>query len=535
MWVKNLLFVVVVLGGVIFLAGSLRPLHDARRHEAIAEASLPSDEQLALRRFDVLMRGQWQLKAVAPAPPAGDLTVMRRMHLALMGTIPSLQEIRQFEAFPGTDRMQTWLAHMLEDRRYADYFAERLARAFVGTEDGPFLIFRRRRFVSWLSDALAQNRPYDELVQSLIAEDGLWTEKPATNFVTVTFEEDRKGFNPERLASRVARAFLGVRLDCAQCHDHPFQPWKQSDFLGLAAYFGQAQRGFTGIYDDGTSEFQVDKRRNGHVETIAPHVPFAEAQVPADGNRRMQLARWVTDRKNAWFARAAVNRVWTLLLGRPLVEPVDDILSAGDPPQTLEVLAEDFAEHGYDLGRLIRLIAATEVFQLDSTLETDITPIHQQTWAVFPMTRLRPDQVVGGLTQTGTLETLDNSTPVFSRLVKYFAERDFVQRYGDTGEDEFNGRGGTIPQRLLLMNGQMVEEYTKDSLFNASTRIAMLAPDDPKAIEIAYLTVLTRRPTSPEGLYFEGRLAGTRDKERHERLADLFWTLLNSTEFSWNH
>jgi hypothetical protein len=148
---------------------------------------------------------------------------------------------------------------------------------------------------------------------------------------------------------------------------------------------------------------------------------------------------------------------------------------------------------------------------------------------------LRPEQVAGAVFQAASLATLGPQSPWFVRLAFYTGRNEFVRRYGDTGEDEFAVRGGTIPQRLLLMNGELVREKTKDGLFNASRRIAELAPDDRKAVEVAYLTVMTRRPTSEELAHFENRLSGTKDQERRDRLTDLFWTLLNTTEFSWNH
>src|SRR5262249_42603571 len=151
-----------------------------------------------------------------------------------------LEEIRALERLPAEERIDAHLERLLSDRRFADYFAERLTRAFLGTEDGPFLIYRRRRFVYWLSDKLAENQPYDELVREIIATEGLWTDHPATNFITATAAEN--GPDPVRLAARTTRAFLGVRIDCAQCHDHPFAAWKQGDFEGLAAYFAQAQQ-----------------------------------------------------------------------------------------------------------------------------------------------------------------------------------------------------------------------------------------------------------------------------------------------------
>jgi hypothetical protein len=446
-----------------------------------------------------------------------------------------LEEIRQFQSYQGEDRLQWWLAGLFRERRFADYLAERLARAYVGTEDGPFIVYRRRRFITWLSDQVLANRPYDELVRDLIASDGLWTDKPATNFVTVTIEPgNQKGPNPERLASRVARAFLGIRLDCAQCHNHPFQNWKQQDFQGLAAFFGQTQQGFTGIHD-GDGELKLENRKTLAMEEIAPRVPFLPDLLPPDGTRRSRLARWVTDPRNSYFGRATVNRVWALLFGRPMVEPVDDLTLVEEAPPALQLLADDFVAHNHDLQRLIKLIVATCTFNLDSAADHEITDAHEKIWAAFPMSRLRPEQVAGSVLQIGSVQTLNQDSHILFRILRAAGENEFVKRYGDTGEDEFDGRGGTIPQRLLLMNGTMVKERTKAELLTASGQIAMLAPDDQKAVEIAYLGVLTRCPTGEEAAYFEARLAQSTSTTRQERMEDLYWTLLNSSEFSWNH
>jgi hypothetical protein len=499
-----------------------------RSLEAIA------DYQATVEAINAVFRQQWASARLIPAQPAPPLTVARRLALVLCGTVPSLQEIRRLEAEADTRGQEAWLSSLFQDRRYADCFAERLARTYVGTEDGPFIIYRRRRLVSWLSDQLLRNRPYDELVRELIADEGLWTDKPATNFITVTVENEKKDPNPERLAARVARAFLGVRLDCAQCHDHPFQPWKQADFQGLAAYFGQVHPGFTGIYD-GDGEFQAARGKTSTPKVIEPHVPFHPELVPNEGSRRQQLAHWVTDPRNPALAQTTVNRVWGLLFGRPLVDPVDDLASAGELPPVLRLLADDFATHGFDLQRLIRIITATEVFRLDSAVDPELTVAHEKEWAAFPLTRLRPDQVAGALFQTASLETLDRNSPLIVRFFNTIGENEFVKRYGDAGEDAFNSRAGTIPQQLLLMNGQLVYKETEDSFLPAPARISMLAPGDTKAVETAYLTVLTRRPTPTESAHFTKALAGLRGDERKQRLSDLFWTLVNTTEFAFNH
>ena len=226
---------------------------------------------------------------------APDLAVARRLALGLMGTVPSLEEIRQFEYLPDNERLPWWIDHILQDRRSADYLAERLARACVGTEGGPFIFFRRRRFVEWLGDQVANNRPYDQIVRDLITSDGLWTDKPATNFITVTSKPDKKNQpDPIRLAGRVTRAFLGLRLDCAECHNHPFADWKQADFRGLAAFFGQTQVGFTGIHE-GAGEFVRRRTRNRsrtkrteYSPSVACPSPPELLPNPADGFNRRQ-------------------------------------------------------------------------------------------------------------------------------------------------------------------------------------------------------------------------------------------------------
>ncbi len=534
MWARNLLFLGLVVAGVGALTAALFP-RPTRGPSAPAAVEGAADVRPVVERVDAAFRELWQERELKPAPTAPELAVGRRLALGLMGTIPSLQEIRDFEA-PTGDRLQAWLDAILRDPRFNDYFAERLARAYVGTADGPFIVYRRRRFVSWLSDQLARNRPYDEIVRDLIADRGLWTDRPATNFITVTVNQaDGNVPDPERLASRVSRAFLGVRLDCAQCHNHPFERWKRDDFQGIAAFFGQVKTGLTGIHDDVNAGYLMEDRKTGEKVKVEPGVPFLPDLVSDSGTRRERLAAWVTHPNNSYFARATVNRVWAILCGRPLVEPVDDIPTAGDLPKALDLLAEDFVAHGFDLRRLIRAIASMEAFRLDSAAEHEITDAHEKSWAAFPLTRLRPEQVAGGVLQAAQVQTLNQESHALVRFIRYGTLNDFVKSYGDTGEDEFHDRGCTIPQVLLVMNGDLVKKQTEKNLFNAATRIGWQALDDRAAVEAAFLCVLTRRPTPEAAALFEGRLRDTRGDERSARMEDLYWALLNGTEFKWNH
>ncbi len=533
---RDILFLVLVVVSVLSMGAGIWRVAGSPARRSGERASRNSDLGSIVAAVDVTFRDRWARRGVVPAAPASELAVMRRLSLGLCGTIPSLEEIRRFESRPAGARVEAWLDDLLHDRRFADYFAERFARVFVGTEDGPFLVFRRRRFIAWLSDAFLENRPYRAIVRDLIADRGLWTDHPATNFVSVTFDQEAGRPSPERLGARVARAFLGVRLDCASCHDHPFQHWKQADFRGLAAFFGGLHSDLRGIRD-AENDYRPPNRKTKEPPTVAvaPCVPFLNELLPATGNPRDQLADWVVDPRNGYFARETVNRVWALLFGRPLAEPIDDLPVVSELHPALVRLADDFSAHDADLHRLIRIIAATEVFQLDSATAQEDAVEPEETWAAFPLTRLRPDQVAGALFQSAALRTVGAQSHWFVRMVSYTGRNDFVRRYGDTGEDEFDRRGGTIPQRLLLMNGEVVRERIKDDFFTAASQIADLAPNDDKAVQAAFLAVLTRRPIGEESSHFTARLQGSSGKERKARLTDLYWSLLNTTEFSWNH
>lgn len=536
MKIRDLVFVSIVLGGGLALTRGLLVPATVPPRPAIGQEAAWASLRPVVEQVDSAFHQIWGEKGLRPAARAPELAVMRRLALGLTGSVPALEEIRRFEALPAEGRLELWVDELLRDRRTSDYLSERFARALVGTEEGPFLLFRRRRFTTWLSDALLDNRPWDALVRELISEQGLWTDHPATNFVSVTFHPEIDRPDPERLAARVARAFLGIRLDCAQCHDHPFQRWKQADFRGLAAFFGGVSSNLRGIRD-GENTYRPPDRKTAEPEVVTPTVPFLEEWLPAAGTDRQRLAAWVTHPANPQLARVTVNRMWAILFGRPLEEPLDDLPEDDSLHPALDLLARDLVASGYNLHRLIRIITATEAFRIDSLDPVGSPPGSDpidDAWASFPLTRLRPEQVAGALFQAAALPTLGPHSPWLVRLVRSTESHEFVQRYGDTGEDEFAGCG-TIPQRLLLMNGKLVREKTKDDLFNASSRIANQAPDDRKAVEAAYLTVLTRRPSAEELDHFASRLEGTTGETRRERLTDLFWTLLNSTEFSWNH
>ncbi len=535
-----------VIGGVAWLtlwaatpSISTRPLPDS--------ADLRGDESIreTAALIDSFLEGRWVDDGLTPAESADELEVLRRLSLALHGTVPSLEEIRSFEADEASDRLDRWVGAMLVDNRFSDYFSQRLSRVFVGYEEGQFLVFRRDRFNEWLAEQLAENVPYDELVRTLIASTGVWTGEPEANFVTIAFANG--DFDENKMATRTVRAFLGQSMDCAQCHDHPFSHWKQSEFEAIAACYGQVQLSLAGIHDNHRAQYIVDDTRTLEQREVAPAVPFAPESWPGEGSPRERLASWVTNPSNIRFHRATVNRIWGLMFGRPYYQlsAVDDLPDPGDPDyadetRVLDILAEDFRDHGCDLRRLIRVIAATRVFRMSSMHpdpDLDLTRIeqHERAWALYPLVQLRPEQVIGAMLQAGSVQTIDQNSHLFVRTVRFFRENGYINEFGDPGDAELEEHTRTIPQALLQMNGQLARELTEANPLTAVARISGMSSSPEMVLENCFLACLARRPTESERAHFVPQLSQSELDRQDGVIQDIYWALFNSPEFSWNH
>jgi hypothetical protein len=513
----------LLAGGLILAAGSGGALRRAAATAGSDDGSLE-----AVARLDAAFAAA-TAPGVEPADRADDLTVLRRLTLGLAGVAPSLEEIRAFEADDASRRIERATDRLLADRRFADYFAERLARAFVGVDGGKFLGYRRDRFVTWLADQIADRRPYDAIVRSMITASGLPTGRPEANFITAAWIDEE--IIPEQLARRTARAFLGQRIDCAECHDHPFDHWRQTDFHALAAFFRGVHADVRGVSDRGADP--------------AARPPFGSDWLVAEpgGSRaqpsRDQLARWVTHPDNRRFGRATANRIFGVLFGRPYLIPVDGLPDPGEAdakPEVLDVLGEDFSRHGYDLRRLVRLLSASAAFRRASRRD-GVRPSGEAdaAFSVFPLTRARPEQIVGSLIQATTLHTIDQRSHFVIRAIRLLREKGFVDEFGDLGEAELEEHPGTIPQALLRMNGKLARELLEAQPFSATGRLAALASSDEACLDALMLSFLTRRPTADERAALLPALAHTRGKDRAQAVEDLAWAMVNAPEWSWNH
>lgn len=538
-------------------------------HRPALPDAVAAEEKLdaAVSRLNAEFQRKWQAEGVEVAARADDLAILRRLSLALFGTVPSLEDIRRFEADQDADKIDRWVTGMMKDSRFRDYFAERLARSLVGVEGGPFIIYRRDRLAAWLAEQLRKDASWSDITTELIAAEGLWTDSPAANFITVARQDDET-INVNKLAGRSVRTFLGQRIDCAQCHDHPFDPqWKQQHFEGLAAFFCQASVTVGGVTDKELGEKEekivykvVDPGAEEADARIVPEsVPFNPEWLPSEGGLRRRLAEWITHKDNRRFERAIANRVWGFMLGKPLHEPVDDLPHPVDGEQdALDILGQELRSRGDRLSVLIRLIALSDVFQMSSESNASDESAYTaqvNAWSVFPLVRLRPEQVIGSLFQAGHVRSIDQNSNLVARLQKFGNENDFLNEYGDLGDDELLQQVGTIPQALLRMNGRFSAELSKAELLSAAGQIISFSPDNSAIVENSFLACLGRRPTEEEQKYFVGLLDNTREAaakkteaepttsqpvaqpERglEEVVQDLFWTLFNSPEFSWNH
>jgi hypothetical protein len=344
---------------------------------------------------------------------------------------------------------------------------------------------------------------------------------------------------PENLAAATSRMFLGIRIECAQCHDHPFDKWKREQFWSYAAFFGGIVRqGQNGIF---SQVREVPDRR----ELAIPDTDQVVQAVYLDGTNpqwrfrvgsRETLAKWITSPDNRFFTRTVVNRLWGYFMGAGIVDPVDDFGEANPPshPVLLDELAQEFAARKFDLKFLIRAITASKTYQLSSDKSHD-SSLDPQLFASMPVQGMTPEQLFRSLSRAvGVYRPYQNSN-AFSFGVNS-PEADFMETFADNSESKLD-RQTTILQALALMNGRIVAGAT--NLEQSRTLQSVVESpflDTSQKIETLFLAVLSRKPTAEENERFLKYVKqGGPKRNASAALGDLFWALLNSSEFLFIH
>jgi len=489
-----------------------------------------------------------RLKAkVTLASLADDAEFLRRVYLDLNGKIPPVSEARAFLQDTNPDKRLRLVQRLLDGPGYVMHFTN-VWRALLLPEVNANLQLRPvvPGFEAWLRRQLAGNARYDAMVRDLLtvsfASDNqnrmnpyerLGEPSPAAFYVA-------KEAKPENLGAATARLFLGIRLECAQCHDHKFAPWKREQFWGFAAFFGGME---PRSVDNATGRVREITGRNrlqipGKEDFIeAAFLDDTRPEFKYKVSGRVTLADWITGRDNPYFARMGVNRIWAFLFGRGLVEPVDDFTPEHTPshPELLDALAQEFAAHHFDIKFLIRSIIASQAYQLSST-QTDPGQAEPRLYACMTVKSLTPEQLFDSLAQaTGYHEVAAREARPQLGVETSGARAEFLVKF--TSQDGGTDARTTILQALYLMNGKLVADLT--SLERSQTLTAVAESpffDTAQRVEALYLATLSRKP-NPDEL---GRLTRyvTEGGVRHDpraALADVFWALLNSAEFILNH
>ena len=506
-----------------------------------ADSTFAETQDLATRRWKDHLADR-QLQAAADADW---LTVCRRQSLALVGAHLSLEEIRHLQSHPEEQRTQMHLQGLLDDRRFHDYWAERWARLLVGNDEGEFVTFRRRRFRVWLSEFFSDpSHHHDDLVRSVVASEGLWTDHPEVNFITATFDSNGSQPDPVRLAARTSRVFLGLRIDCLQCHDDFLgnvslgdegdrRGGMQHDFHQLAAFYSSAtNNGLQGV-KSGQADYDFKYLHEDEESAVPAKVPYGSEYLQSTGNPRHDLAEWIVHPRNRQAARATVSHVWALMFGQPDGEAVDNLPLDEPSGPVLETFVDDFIANDFDYRRLIRLVATSQPFTRASQADFEITQLHESEGATFPLVPLRSEQVAGSLLTATRVKTVSRDSSFLVQLINLTTGNEFITRYGDLGEEELKAESVTIPQRLLMMNGKLSRESIRANPFLAATsHLSMFSNDRDELIDNAYLCVLNRDPEPSEREAMAELFEGRSDERAME---DLFWVLINSSEFVWNH
>jgi hypothetical protein len=468
-------------------------------------------------------------EGVRPADPADDAEFLRRAYLDLHGVIPTAEQAAQFLADTDPKRREKLIAALLASPRYGEYLGD-IWQGYLVSPLADDQRVRADKMRQWLAGEF-NAKPWDQIATDLLTATGKIEENPAVSYLI----EGRLPRTVPDLTDLTTRYFLGVRLNCAQCHDHPFTKWKREDFWGMAAFFTQIQTPGKSklVYQVGVKDYPeitLATLKDGTTDGFLPRPPtfLGGEELPAGKatTNRAALAAWMTAPANPYFARAAVNRTWWRLFGRGIVTPVDDI-HAGNPPshpELLDLLARRFAESGFDLKALTAAVVSSRAYQRTSR-PGDGSERQPAIFGRMSVKVLSPGQLYDSLV---TIFGPPAKTPGVDP--RHTARSEFTQFFGDDGDPDPTAYRRGIPHLLRQMNaGQFAGR-------NVATLVARLAKPGRSQDDVVndlFLTFLSRRPTADELRLF--RAHATKADSADTAYRELAWALMMTSEFSLNH
>jgi hypothetical protein len=479
--------------------------------------------------------------AAGPAPRADDAAFLRRVTLDLTGKLPDPATIDKFVADPAADKRAKVVDALLSTEAYAVNWGRYWRDTVTYHTPASANYLRWKLFDEWWTDQFRRNRPWNEVVVTLVTASGVNDELAPVNYLTALYG------NPSEIAATTSRVFLGVQIQCAECHDAKGgAPWKRQQFHEFAAFFGRARLIQHKDVDGRGTPYAIESRADGqyrmtdkkdptHLVDMAPRF-FTGEGLPLesdDADRRQLLAKILTDPKNPWFAKCYVNRIWTSLLGWGFYPSVTDLGPTAEPvrhKEALTILTTGWLDSDYDVKWLFRTIARTEAYQRRSPAShTDNPPP-----GVSPV-RLRPEQVFEALQKALSFDETDKTIPAPApgsgpACPRHTGLRHMVyQAFKADPSAPAAEVEGTIPQALLMMNSALVHSYTSASGKTLLAELLAQKKTDAEIVTALYERVLSRKPTAEDLSTCQRYIAKVGD--RKGALEDVLWALVNSTEF----
>jgi hypothetical protein len=497
----------------------------------------------------------WEARGIIPAEMADDAEFVRRAYLDVLGRAPKASEAREFIEDKAADKRGKLVEHLLKMPGHASYFASVTRAQWLPQTANNFQLAQfGAQFEQWLRTQYRENTPVDKVVRRIITVKVMVNnQNPMFRFVQPD-PSDPDAFNvtgfysanegkPESMGASISRLFLGVKLECAQCHDHPHAAYTRDQFWQFAAFFAELnplagpRPGFTGPQLPQSDRNTIVIAGTERVVT-ATFFDGTEPVWKADRSPRLELADWLVSAKNPYFAKNMANRVWAHFFGIGIQDPVDEPGENNQPshPELLEELGKAFAENGFDNRFLIRAITRSKAYNLTSKM-THPGQADPRRFARMSLKGLSPSQLFDSMVAaTGFRE------PAYMRNQQNFGfvqpnnpRSQFLARFASN--ERATETNTTILQALMLMNGQFIGDQTS---LTRSEILAAIADkpgwDTRQRVTNLFLTAFSRNPSPEELEKFASYVdRGGANGDKKKALADVFWVLLNSPEFLFNH
>ena len=494
------------------------------------------------------IRGGWQDNNIMPSEVADDGEWIRRVYLDIAGHIPDVEQYEKFVADKDKAKRAKLIDELLDDPGYVRNFTAIWTNLLIGRATPQRI--SRKGLQKFLRESFGKNRAWSEIVYDLLSAEGTMEENGATNFLMSHLND---GAVPATAIS--AKLFLGLQVQCTQCHNHPFNEWKQDAFWEFNSFFKQARKVEHQKYDEKTGRMVFDyaelvpqtfeggvfyEKRSGLMQVAYPRFNGTEVDPGPETNRRLELAKIVIKGEKTYVADAMVNRMWGHFFGYGFTKPVDDMGPHNAPsnPALLDRMSLEFVKAGYDLKQLIRWICNSEAYNLTSrygSKNQNDNPAAGESplFSHLYVKSLSAEQLFDSLIVATNAHKSGRSSWEQAETQRQQWLQQFVLAFGTDENDEATTFDGTIPQALMMMNGKLIEDALSGSKGSLLNTVLTEKGKEMDKIKTLYIATLSRTPSRKEVTAAQKVLGGA--KSPFEAYQDLYWALLNSNEFIFNH